>query len=53
MYSMVNVDNNIVLLLCNVVSIATLATLQYINVSKYHTVHLKLTQRYMSNLFKK
>lgn len=47
-----NIDNNIVQYLCKVISIATKAIiLQYVILSKKHTVQLKLTQCYPSNLF--
>lgn len=52
MHSIINIDNNIVQYLCNVINIPTMAIiLQYVNLSKEHTVHLKLTQCYPSNLF--
>ena len=54
MHSIMDIDNNIVLQLCNVINIATSAIiLQYINVSKEHTIYLKLIQCYTSNLFNK
>lgn len=52
MYSILNIDNNVVLSVCNVKNIHTRATvLQYIHVSKWHAVHLKFTHCDMSHLF--
>ena len=50
LHSIINIENNIVLLLYNVINITTTAIIsKYI--SRKHAVHFKLTQCYLSNLF--